>query len=189
MTTDDGDGFGTLERRDGRAVLHFTRPLRHRPEQVWQALTDPVELAAWFPTTIEGELAPGAALRFVLRELEAPAFSGEAITVDPPSLLVFQWGDELLRFELEPDGEGTLLHFSAAFYELGKAARDGGGWHDCLDRLGDALDGTTTPGTAGDRWRKVRDAYRERFGPDASTIGPPDGWEEAHGPAEAEPPS
>lgn len=32
--------------------------------QVWRALTEERHLAAWSPTTIEGELKPGAPLRF-----------------------------------------------------------------------------------------------------------------------------
>ena len=28
------------------------------PERVWQALTDPAELSAWFQVTIEGTVAP-----------------------------------------------------------------------------------------------------------------------------------
>ena len=53
---------------DGRLVavgdrfqLRFTRKLPHPPEKVWRALTEPKHLAAWFPTDVEGERAPGAA--------------------------------------------------------------------------------------------------------------------------------
>jgi hypothetical protein len=36
----------------------------------------------------------------------------------------------------------------------------------------------TPPAGWGDHWRQVHPAYVTRFGPDASVIGPPPGWEE-----------
>ncbi len=38
------------------------------------------------------------------------------------------------RIELQADGAGTLLTLTDTFDDLGKAARDGAGWHECLDR-------------------------------------------------------
>ena len=43
---------------------------------------DPDELAAWFPTTIEGDCAPGAPLRFEFRNGEGPPVEGEMIACD-----------------------------------------------------------------------------------------------------------
>ena len=49
---------------------------------------------------------------------------------EPPALLEFRWGnDETLRFELQADGDGSLLTFVNTFDELGKGARDAAGWH------------------------------------------------------------
>ena len=57
--------YGTLDTlQDGRSQLRFTRALAHPPEKVWAAITEPEHLAHWFPTTIDGERAAGAPLRF-----------------------------------------------------------------------------------------------------------------------------
>jgi uncharacterized protein YndB with AHSA1/START domain len=175
--------FGELERAGDQATLRFTRRLSHPPAKVWRALTEPDHLAGWFPTTIDGELAAGAKLSFAFpKELAIPPMDGEMLAFDPPSLMEMRWGDETLRFELSPDGAGTLLRFSAVFDELGKAARDGAGWHDCLDRLTFELAGQSAPWGPSERWRVVHPRYVERFGPEASTIGPPKEWEDVHGP-------
>jgi hypothetical protein len=87
-------------------------------------------------------------------------------------LLELTWGTDVLRIELAPDGDGTRLTLTDTFGELGKAARDGAGWHECLDRLEAALD-DADPAASGDGWQRVHPAYVERFGPAASTIGPP----------------
>jgi uncharacterized protein YndB with AHSA1/START domain len=173
--SDERHGFGELDKREGRWQLRFTRALRQPPEEVWRALTDPARLAAWFPTDIEGERASGAPLRFVFRHGEGPTMDGVMLVYDPPTLLEMRWGDEeTLRFELRPDRAGTLLTFVNSFDEIGKAARDAAGWHACLDALGGLL-GDEGPAPASSRWQQVHPVYVERFGPEASTIGPPEG--------------
>jgi uncharacterized protein YndB with AHSA1/START domain len=165
---------GQLERRNGRWQLRFERRPPHSPEKVWRALTEPEHLAAWFPTDIEGERAAGAPLHLVFREGEGPTLDGEMLAYSPPSALEVRWEDETLRFDLEPEGEGTRLVFVNTFDELGKAARDAAGWDVCLDRLRCHLDGEEAPWVPRERWQSVHQAYVERFGPDASTIGPPE---------------
>jgi uncharacterized protein YndB with AHSA1/START domain len=181
---DPGDqDYGRLERPDGQVLVRYTRRFAHPPQSVWRALTEPEELAAWFPTTIEGDRTAGAPLRFSFKEVEMPPMAGEMLAFEPPTLLELRWGDDLLRFELRPDGDGSVLELTVTFEEIGKVARDGAGWHVCLDELRHHLDGTAPPWSTDNRWREVHPAYTERFGPEASTMGPPEEWEQTYGPA------
>jgi uncharacterized protein YndB with AHSA1/START domain len=182
-TATDLDDYGELERADGSVVLRFTRRLAQPPATVWRALTEPDHLAAWFPTTIDGDRAVGARLRFGPKEVPAPWFDGEMLAFEPPSLLELTWGDETLRFEVRPDQDGSVLVMTCSFEELGKAARDGAGWHACLDQLACDVMGTGPPPSPAERWRELFSAYKARFGPDASTMGPPQEWERVHGAA------
>jgi Activator of Hsp90 ATPase homolog 1-like protein len=100
---------------------------------------------------------------------------GEMIACESPSLLEFSWGEDTLRFELRPHESGTELTLIDSLAERGKAARDGAGWHVCLDQLAYHLDGAAPPWAARDRWGHVHDSYVEGFGPEAATIGPPEG--------------
>ena len=61
--------------------------------------------------------------------------------------------------------------FTDTLADRGKAARDGAGWHVCLDGLGARLDGTAGPG--GDRWTELYEGYRADFGPQAATASLP----------------
>ena len=167
---------GHLERVGDRSRLTFTRSLRHAPEKVWRALTETEQLETWFPDgPPRGKFVEGAALEFGGNEADGPMFTGTVVEVDPPRVLEFMWGDDTLRFELRPDGDGTVLTFTDTFDEYGKAARDGAGWHACLDMLGHGLDGTVPAGENGANWRVLHSGYVERFGPQASAIGPPPG--------------
>lgn len=174
-------GFGQLKATQDRAVIEFRRRLAHPPQEVWKALTDPDRLAAWFPTSIDGERVAGAALTFRFEEVEIGPMYGEMLRCEEPSVLEFTWGGDRLRFELEPDGEGTAMTFTVALEELGKATRDGAGWHQCLEVLDHALEGGSRRDYDPRRWRELRDSYAERFGPDASVLGPPQQWEDEHG--------
>jgi uncharacterized protein YndB with AHSA1/START domain len=175
MTMDDHD-LGTLTQAGDQWTLTFVRRFAHPQEKVWQAVTEPQHLAAWFPQQIVGERRPGAHLRFVSQASDG--FDGEMVVFDPPAVMELAWGTDRLRIELQPDGDGTLLTLSDSFSDLGKAARDATGWHECLDRLAAELDGTTPP-SWGRRWAEVHPLYVERFGPDGATIGPPEGWDES----------
>jgi uncharacterized protein YndB with AHSA1/START domain len=173
MTSTDA-GQGALERDGDRWRLRFVRTLPHPPEKVWRALTEPEHLVAWFPADIEGDRAAGARLRFVFRHGEGPPGEGEMVTFDPPRVMELRWGDELLRFEVEPDGDGSVLTLVDTFEQLGKAARDAAGWHACLDTLACHLAGERPPWDSRERWMQVHPGYVERLGPEASTIGPPE---------------
>jgi len=168
------DDLGRLDEHDGRWRLTFTRRLAHPPERVFRALTEPEHLSAWFPTDIEGPRVAGGPLRFVFRNDEGPAIDGELVAYDPPRLVEYRWGgDETLRFELADEAGGTVLTFTNQFDEVGKAARDGAGWHTCLDALAAHLDGAGLPVATEERWAEVHPRYQAALGPEASTVGPP----------------
>jgi len=167
---------GRLEQVGDRWQLHFTRRLPHPPEKVWRALTEPEHLKEWFPNDIEGERKEGATLRHVFRNDEAPVMQGEMLRFDPPALLEFSWGDDLLRFELRADDDGktTVLDLVDVLEDIGKGARDGAGWHVCLDALEQHLQGESTDTQDGNVWKPVHEAYVKQFPPEASTIGVPE---------------
>ncbi|HKY65296.1 MAG TPA: SRPBCC family protein [Acidimicrobiales bacterium] len=166
--------LGTLAPAGDRWTLTFTRTLAHPPDKVWRAVTEDEHLAAWFPQTIVGERRAGAALRFVTSDDGDEGFDGEMVVFEPPHVLEMRWGDDVLRLELAADGAGTRLTLVDTFAELGKAARDAAGWHECLLRLAVELDGGDQP-PWGDTWAQIHPAYVADLGPEASTIGPPEG--------------
>jgi uncharacterized protein YndB with AHSA1/START domain len=142
---------GILETRgDGTKVVRFERRLAHPVERVWEALTRPEELSAWWGDA-DVDLVEGG--EFVMRwrnvgpNGEPPPVMHARITeLDPPRVLETS-GDMhgVLRWELEPADGGTLLRFSStldlpADFETKVLA----GWHWHLDALARALEGEPT---------------------------------------------
>jgi len=179
ITAADERNLGRLDRAGGLAIVRFSRLLAHPPEKVWRALTEDEHLEAWFPTTIDGPREAGAKLEFRFRTLDIPPMQGEMVRCEPPRLLEFSWGEDLLRFELAPQHNGTALELTVTFDEIGKVARDATGWHTCLDELVSELDGSKAEAAAhgpDDRWHLLNRAYAGRFGADTATLGPPQEW-------------
>jgi uncharacterized protein YndB with AHSA1/START domain len=171
--TDDADYGTTEELGDGRWQLRFRRRYPHGVEKVWRAVTEPEHLAAWFPTSIDGPRRAGAGLEFSFPKGEAPPFDGQVVAYEPESLFEFRWGPDTIRIELSGSDTSATLTLLHALDERGKAARDAAGWHVCLDALGAALDGSDAARAQMSRWGEVHPRYVERFGPEGSTIGPP----------------
>ena len=166
------DDLGRLDQHGDDWTITFTRRLNHSVEKVWRTVTEEKHLAAWFPDRVIGKFEPDAKLRFEFPT--GDAFDGKMLAFEPEKMLELQWGPDTLRIELEPDGDGTVLTLVDTFHELGKAARDASGWHECIERLVAHMNGAPAP-AEGAVWKAVIGQYRERFGPDASTIGPPEG--------------
>jgi uncharacterized protein YndB with AHSA1/START domain len=164
---------GTLEQVGDRWRLRFRRPLAHPPERVWQAITSSEDLAAWFPQEVSGDWQAGSRVTFSDPNRPAGSFTGEVLRCEPPRVLEFTWGPDVLRFEIEPSATGCTLTLVDTFVEQGKAARDAAGWHVCLDALVAALDDVGLDGSSQDRWPAVHPGYVAAFGPAGSSIGPP----------------
>src|SRR6266436_5956049 len=85
-------------------TLILVRELRHSPEKVWQALTDPVHLREWAPFVTDGSL--GAVGTVNLTWVAKPMPIETKVTrAEAPKFL--EYGD--MRWELEASGGGTRL--------------------------------------------------------------------------------
>lgn len=156
-------------------TLRFERRLTHPVAKVWRAITEPAELEHWFPSKVRGEIRAGGPLSFHFEHmpLDAPStMTGRVTELDPPRLFAFYWGEDHLRFELDPTGtEGCLLSFTVILDAEDKAARDAAGWHQCLDglerRLGDAQPERPMPA---DAWQQHYEAYSRRGLPTGAPV-------------------
>lgn len=168
MTT----SYGTYETVDDRPALRFERRLSHPVDVVWRAITETAELEHWFPCRVEvAELRDGAPMtfRFEHMPLDAPStMTGRVTEFDPPRAFGFSWGEDHLRFELEPlpEEDACLLRLTVLLDSRDKAARDSAGWHVCLDRLERRLGSADANG----EWRGYYDEYQRRGVPSGAPI-------------------
>ena len=173
-----GQAHGAQIRKDGESwTLILVRELRHSPEKVWRALTEPVHLREWAPFDADGSLATAGA-RVKLTTVATPTAhvtQTEVRRADAPNLLEFAWGGNDMRWELEDFGGGTRLtlwhNIDRRFISMGAA-----GWHICFDVLDRFLGGTPIGRMVGpevmkfDGWPRLLGEYSKLLGtktPDA----------------------
>ncbi len=166
-----GPAAGAHVEKDGEKwTLVLVRELRHSPEKVWAALTDPAQLREWAPFDADGSLAT-AGSRVKLTTVAAPALHVTETTVtraDRPTLLEYNWGDFDMRWKLEELGSGTRLtlwtNIDRRYIAMGAA-----GWHICFDVLDRLLSGTPMGRTVGADamkvgWQRLYAEYARQFG-------------------------
>jgi Activator of Hsp90 ATPase homolog 1-like protein len=163
-----GPATGAQVRKDGdKWTLILVRDLRHSPEKVWQALTDPAQLREWAPFDVDGSLSTVGTVK--LTWAGTPASMETTVTkADAPKLL--EYGD--LRWELEAIGGGTRLtlwhNIDRRFISWGAA-----GWHisfDVLDRLlaGEPMGRMVGPEAMKfEGWQRLNTEYAKQFGVEA----------------------
>jgi uncharacterized protein YndB with AHSA1/START domain len=166
---------GTFETVDDRPTLRFERRLGHPIEAVWRAVTEPEELARWFPANVTVEPRAGGRMTFAFPDEGLPPSEGEVTEYDPPRRFAFTWGEDHLRFELEPGegGEGCVLRFTHLLDERNRGARDAAGWHVCLNQLDKLLEGepAEAPGSGPTgEWRELYEEYARRGLPTGAPV-------------------
>jgi len=151
-------------------TLILVRELRHSPEKVWQALTDPAHLREWAPFDADGSLGTvGTTVKLTTVRAPKPQISETRVTrADAPKVLEYNWGDKDIRWELEAFGGGTRLtlwhNIDRGFISMGAA-----GWHICFDVLDRLLSGTPIgrivgPGAMKFGWQRLNAEYAKQFG-------------------------
>jgi uncharacterized protein YndB with AHSA1/START domain len=159
-------------KKDGENwTLVLVKELRHPPEKVWQALTDPAQLREWAPFDADGNLgAAGTTVKLSTVGAPSPHVTETRVTrADAPELLVYTWGGFDMRWELEDYAGGTRLtlwtNIDRRFISMGAA-----GWHICLDVLEHLLGGNPLGRIVGPAamqfsgWQRLNKEYAAQFG-------------------------
>jgi uncharacterized protein YndB with AHSA1/START domain len=155
--------------KDGETwTLVLTKDLRHPPEKVWRALSEPAHLREWAPFDASGDL--GKVGTVDITWVGAPAPIATRITrADAPKVLEYELGGKAMRWELEKRDGGTRLTLWAIidrpFIPMGAA-----GWHIAFDVLERLLDESPIGRIAGaqamqfDGWQRLNVEYAKQFG-------------------------
>lgn len=166
-----GPASGAQIAKDGdKWTLVLVRDLRHSPQKVWQALTEPAHLREWAPFDADGNMgSTGSAVK--LTTVGAPtAQAVETIVTlaDPGRTLQYNWGGNDVRWQLEAYDGGTRLtlwhSIDRRFIAMGAA-----GWHICFDVLDHALSGIAIGRIVGAEalkfggWQRLHAEYAAQF--------------------------
>ncbi|MFC5864039.1 SRPBCC domain-containing protein [Acidicapsa dinghuensis] len=160
-----GPANGARVLKDGEKwTLVLVRDLRHSPEKVWTALTDPAHLREWAPFDADTHLDREGAVNLTWTGTSRVT-AARVTRVEAPAVLEFHD----IRWELEPLGRGTRLtlwHSIDHRYVVWGAA----GWHICFDVLDRLLTDDPLGRIVGadamkyEGWQQLTRQYADQFG-------------------------
>ena len=160
-----------IESREGDMwTLVLVRELRHTPEKVWTALTDPKHLREWAPFDADANLGTSG-VKANLTTVGAPQLAVSETTMtraDPPRELVYNWGGNDMRWLLEPSGAGTRLTLWTSI-DRRYIAMGAAGWHLCFDVLDHLLGNNPIGRMVGmqelkfEGWQRLHSEYAQQF--------------------------
>lgn len=149
---------------DGGLKLHLERVLRAPRSVIFQALTEPQELAKWWGPdgfsipSVESDLRPGGDYRIAMQPPEGDLFYlvGEFLEVEPPQRLsyTFRWEDPdpedretVVTLSLRDIGgtSAELVLTQGDFATEGRQALHDEGWTQSLDKLEELMSPTASP--------------------------------------------
>lgn len=156
-------GPSSFERHGEKATLVFERQLRHSPESVWKAITDPQEMAQWCLTTGEIEGRVGGRLDLTTGPMRVHS-SGRVLVWDPPRRFEYEWNVDpgpsypegehaVVSWELVAREGGTRLVLTHRDLTVRAAHVFEHGLVGFLDRLQAQLDHRPLP----DWWERVKE--------------------------------
>lgn len=121
------------------------RDLRHPPEKLWRALTQPHLMEEWL---MKNDFQPKVGHKFNLRGEWGGVLDCEVLSLEPPTSLSYSWNfkhedpaydlTSVVTFTLTPTPTGTHLRMEQAGFRPDQKQAFGGahaGWKGFLDKL------------------------------------------------------
>jgi uncharacterized protein YndB with AHSA1/START domain len=150
-------------------TLVFVRDLRHAPETVWAALTDPAQLLQWSPYTADRDLGSvGEATATMIDGDVTEDIAATVTAAQRPWLLEYTLGGDVVRWELAATEAGTQLTLRHTVGDRDWLPKVAAGWHLCVDVLEHLLDGDPIGPIRGRAamdhgWQDLHDMYAEQL--------------------------
>ena len=168
MTAGRPSRSGTVTFEGEYATITFERSIQHSIRVVWEALTESEHLARWYMTRARLDAREEGSIDY----RSGPAqyhVTGKILVWQPPRVFEHEWNVELrkelpkgeksiVRWELTPDGDGTLLRLTHKRLTRQTAIGFSSGIHAFLDRLENELDGAPLVD-----WRTRVDEVRSNY--------------------------
>jgi uncharacterized protein YndB with AHSA1/START domain len=173
-----GAATGAEVRKEGdRWTLVLVRELRHPPTAVWNALTDPAQLREWAPFDADRNLGSTGPAKLTTVGTPVPLVSDTNIKrAEAPRVLEYAWGENEMRWELQPLAGGTRL---TLWHNIGRkfVAMGAAGWHICFDVMdrflaGQPIGRIVAGGAMKFGWQRLNAEYAKQFGIEATKPQP-----------------
>jgi uncharacterized protein YndB with AHSA1/START domain len=166
-----GPAYAQVEKTPGDSWrLILVRHLKHAPDKVWRALTQPEQLSQWAPFDASTNLGTvGANVKLTWVGSPGPHVTETQVSrAEFAKELEYMVDGNPMRWQLEATDSGTKLTLWASI-DRRYVAMGAAGWQICLDVLDHALAGTPISRKAGpetmkfEGWQRLNAEYTKLF--------------------------
>lgn len=165
LSLQDGTFFQTAD----TVGVRFERLFDHPVSRLWEALTEPEQLAQWLaPAVIRGGAAGTISL-----QLTGGTMGGRILQWKENALLEYVWyNGSVVRWELMRESKGrTRLVFTHTHVPDAQLLDAAKGWHYHLDMLSLVLDGSDKPSNPVERWDAITREATIRYKDQLAGVG------------------
>ncbi|MDF2701004.1 MAG: hypothetical protein K0Q49_2568 [Haloplasmataceae bacterium] len=147
-----------IEKIESGCLARFEREYNYSQEQVWSYLTENAKLKEWFPELSIEKLNKGEMIKFDMQDGTHKEM--EILEMKTNNILEYTWGNDVVRFELNPKQDGCQLILIEKNRTItDQTPKDLAGWHVCLLMIKTLLEGK--PLESRDKeWDKWYDIYK-----------------------------
>lgn len=172
----DPHTLASFRRLEPGMELTLKKRYRQPMEKVFAALSIPERICAWMGCTWQGDPAPltvGANFSYTFGDSDMPTI-GRVTAYAPPRLIEHTWFENLppeavVRWSLEPDGEGCILTLHQSTARRDDVTRNGAGWTMIMRQLDAWLAGQAF--VPPESWKAIHHRLVNELGPEAVRDG------------------
>lgn len=134
----------TIEKKDDVFTATLTLDIASDKKSTWDMLTVNSKLKQWFNELEIEHLVVGGRVLFDMQDETFETM--DILEVEDQSVLAYTWDQDKVKFILNENGENTSLTFIETINHITKhTPRDLAGWHCCMYKVKDLLEGTNNP--------------------------------------------
>ncbi len=154
--------LATLTKSNNEFIATFERSFDQPVEKVWAVLTRNDQLAKWMSHLEIKEMGKDGLIIFNYNDGSGQSEKMKITDFEDLSVIEFEWGKDIVRFEVHPTGTGTLLILKEFIKELtDHTPKDLAGWHMCLNIFEHVVNNVESQLPDNNEWEKWYDEYKK----------------------------
>ncbi|WP_042475654.1 SRPBCC family protein [Bacillus ndiopicus] len=154
--------LATISQQQNHIIAQFERRLSYNAQQVWAVLTENHHLKHWMRNLEIVDARKNGKMNFHMLDGTDALIEMKVTDYVEQKAFAFEWGNDHVRFELQPVDTGTVLTLTETIQELTEhTPKDLAGWHICLQLFDGVLQGAGEQEFPMEDWQQYYEKYKE----------------------------
>ncbi|WP_158599730.1 SRPBCC family protein [Lysinibacillus halotolerans] len=154
--------IASLYKSENGTIAEYDRIFSSSQEEVWDVLTNNEKLKLWMHHLEITNLGKGGHIKFHFHDGSGNVEDITITDFEEGRVLAFEWGNDIVRFAIQPKNKGTQLIMKQIISEItDHTPKDLAGWHVCLLHFSDVVNKQFIHYPENE-WEKWYEKYKEQ---------------------------